>query len=472
MGSSIAVDDGGRENMWLRRFGVLLATVLYTNGIAFGQDAAAASGGGFVTSGFDWLSPARLAWFPVNFNWSDLPIQIFARESGGYNSNIYNLSQSQLSLGRCTTLPFFGCLPPGQLRGDYFVRTNLGVSSKFYIENQQFFFDLTQTTTNYHHDTIDDIHNHSFDGGVNWKWGSHCDGKLMVVNALTQALQEEQLGPGIDNLTTQSFNESGQCHFYQNIDVILNANALSTRHSQFQSIPLNNNTNSFQSGLQYQWPSLDSVQALIKYSNTNYTNRTPLTTLITGAPQFVHMAYYTVVYTNQSSQIFNFSIMGGVSESLDLTSASGNRTNGPLSPVYSISLSYHPTSKWALTLSSSRTVAAPTSILTTSATQTSTAQAASFSYALTPKVNLSASLGMSTSTAPGRTAGGNFGNLYYGPSNVMNVTLGAAYTITPFTSLVLSLYQTKRQSTGTSALNGSGNVNSSIVTLGLDYRPR
>jgi hypothetical protein len=166
--------------------------------------------------------------------------------------------------------------------------------------------------------------------------------------------------------------------------------------------------------------------------------------------------------------------MGGFTESLDLISSTRNTTtNGPLQPVYSVSLFYNPSPKWTMTINASRTVSPPNSIVTNSTTQTTTTQAATLTYAWTPKLNLSASLGVSTSNAPGAIK---LAPLFYGPSTFYTASIGATYIITPFTSLVFSLNQTKRQYNATSAFAASnatnGNVNTSLVTIGLDYRPQ
>jgi hypothetical protein len=454
--------------MWLRSFGVLSAAVLFTNGIAFGQDAVTASGGGGVAHAYDWLSPAPLAWTPVNFNWADLPVKVFAHESGGYNSNIYNLSSSRASQS------FF--LPKGQINADYFSRIELGASTKIDIESQKLFVDYVQSTTNYIHDRAADIHNHTFDGGVNWRAGSHCDGKLMATSSVLQALQVQAIGPGIDNVTTQAFNETGQCHFYQDISAILNSDAISTRHSLLTAKPLDNNTTDVQGGLQYQWPSLDNLQAMIKYTNTNYIYGAFLTPLGL-TPHYVHLINYGLTYNNQSSQLITYSIMGGFTQSLDLILSPNNTTNGKLQPVYSVSLFYNPTPKWTVTINSSRTVSPPNTLITNSTTQTTTTQAATLTYAWTPKLSLSASLGLSTSSAPGATRNPSplYNSLLYGPSTFYTASIGATYTITPFTSLVFSLNQSKRQFNPTNAVAATsatnGNVNTSIVMIGLDYRP-
>jgi len=203
------------------------------------------------------------------------------------------------------------------------------------VEAQQFFVDLSQSTTNYRHDLNEDLHNHAADAGVNWRAGSHCDGKLMASDTVAQAPQELLAGPGIDILTTQAFNETGQCHLYQDINVILNADAISTHHSLVSAQTLDNNTTDIQSGLMYQWASLDSIQALIKYSNTNYTYHQQ-SIFLNETPQVIKLINYNLTYTNQITQIFDITIMGGFVQSVGVASAANTTSNGSPQPVYSI----------------------------------------------------------------------------------------------------------------------------------------
>jgi hypothetical protein len=437
--------------MWLRRFGVLSASVLFANGVAFGQDAVTASGGGLRAPAYDWLSPAPLAWAPVNFNWADLPIKLAAHETGGYNSNIYNI------------IPGTFKLPPGQVLGDYFVQTTYGASAKANAQAQQFFADISFITTNYRQDHNADQHNHSFDGGVNWVGGSLCNGRLTVVDSLITSPQEQAIGPGIDNVTTQSLSESGQCHFYQDINVIFNADAISSLHSLATAKPLDNNTYDMQGGIQYAWASLDNIQALVKFSKTRYTNY--IRTTLYQTPDVINLLNYTLTYNYTIAPLLNFSAMGGFTENIGLSSPGyGATKNGPLEPIYSLTVNYVPTSKWTLSLATSRTVSAPTSIIASN-TQVSTTQSLTASYAWTPKFTLQASYGVTATSAPGSNVTASNANSYlYGANTLWSSTINATYQLTPFTSLAFSLQKSNRETNGT-------HLNTSLVTLGLDYRP-
>uniref|UniRef100_UPI003F993BE0 hypothetical protein n=1 Tax=Rhodoblastus sp. TaxID=1962975 RepID=UPI003F993BE0 len=240
-------DGGGRGNMWRKSLGVLSAAILFTNGIAFGQESISAPGGGPSPAAYDWLSPAPLAWVEPNFNWSDSPIRPYLHEYTGYNSNILNLYPGV-------------ALPPGVNRGDSFVRTDVGASARPNYEAQQFFFDLDYSTTDYRHDTRFDLHNHFFDGGVNWTLNSLCTGTLVAADRTQEAPQDELVGPGVDILTTKLINETGRCHIYQDVSIIVNSNATSTRHSLITAQTLDNNTTYGQGGLQYAWSTLDNLQ--------------------------------------------------------------------------------------------------------------------------------------------------------------------------------------------------------------------
>src|SRR5208282_975661 len=137
----------------------LSATILFTNGIAFGQDAVSAPGGGPSAAAYDWLSPAPLAWTLPGFNWADLPVRLHIGESTGYNSNIFNAIPGASGTGA----------KPGLSLGDHFLRTDVGASSKMNVEGQQFFVGLDYNVTDYLRDVSANIHNHFFDGGMNWQ---------------------------------------------------------------------------------------------------------------------------------------------------------------------------------------------------------------------------------------------------------------------------------------------------------------
>ena len=179
----IEVGDGGADRMRLKRVGILLIAALLASGRAHGEDSVSAN---VPPASYDWLSPNPLAWtLPNTFNWSESPIRINAHEYVGYNDNILNQAQNYQ-------------LPPGQRAGDPFTKTSVGASTMFYAGAQQFFGDASYTVTNYRHDTALDLHNYSFDGGLNWQVTSRCQGKLVGAARSTEAPLEEQAGPGID----------------------------------------------------------------------------------------------------------------------------------------------------------------------------------------------------------------------------------------------------------------------------------
>jgi hypothetical protein len=429
--------------MWLRSLGALSVAVLFTNGLAFGQDAGSALGGGAGAAAYDWLSPAPLAWTMPGFNWSELPVKVYAHEYGGYNSNIFNAYPGTK-------------LPPGVILGDYFLRTDVGASTKANIENQQFFVDMDYTTTNYRHDLSLDLHNHTFDAGMNWRVNELCNGTLIGTDKLVQAPQDVQIGPGIDILTSNVFNETGQCHLYQDINVIFNGGASTIRHSLLTSQPLDYNAYYGQGGLQYAWSDLDNIQFLVKYSNTDYVNTVSSPTAAT-VPQFVRLLNATVTYNYTYSDKINFSLMTGITE--DVGGASTPR------PIYSMTINYLPSEKLSFVFTASHLVSPPVSII--AATQINNVESVSVIYAWTTKFNLQASVaqtmteaGNGASTPNNPTAFTNFGS-----NTLMSATIKASYSWTPFTSLVLSVQNSNRATNGT-------NLRTELIMLGLDYRPQ
>jgi hypothetical protein len=115
-------------------------------------------------------------------------------------------------------------------------------------------------------------------------------------------------------------------------------------------------------------------------------------------------------------------------------------------------------------LSSSRSVSAPTTIVAN--IQVNTAQTASVSYAWTPKVSLTGTVGLSTTAGAVNTGVQNAPNTYllFGANTLWNASLRASYQITPFTTASASMQNSSRETNGT-------HVNTSIVMIGLDYRP-
>ena len=443
MERSIAADGGDRQIMWLRNLGVLSLAVLSTNGLAFGQGVSVLASGGPNTASFDWLSPSRLAWVPVEFNWADLPIKLYVVENAGYNSNILNLYPGQQ-------------LHNGLTPGDRFVRTDIGFTTKVKVEAQELFADLDYTTTNYLHDKDLDLHNHFFDGGVNWVMNSHCNGTLKLINSVMETAQEQLIASGQDISTVQSINETSQCHLYQDINVLISGGATTTRHSQAFSQQLDNNTAYVQSGLQYAWTGLDNIELLLKYSYTHYVNEIGQTTQY-SVPPYVRLLTYQVLYNNTISPMVNFSVMGGLTQDVGINSPGNNSGSTPAEPIYALTLNYLPSDKLSLTGSVSRSVSAPTSIIAN--TQVNTGESVSLRYSLTPKVSLTATVGVST------TAGSNV-NIpgVFGANTLLSTQLKAAYEITRFTSLTASVQNQSRETNGQ-------RLRTEIIMMGLDFRP-
>ncbi len=431
-----------------RSLGFLSAAVLFTNGIAFGQDAISAPGGGPSSAAYDWLSPAPLAWAVPGFNWADLPAVLYIHEYGGYNSNVFNVFPETI-------------LPSGLRRGDQFLRTDVGASSKINVEGQQFFVDMDYTTTDYLHDVSVDLHNHSVDGGVNWRLNSLCNGTLTATSKVVQAPQEELVAEGIDILTSNVITESSQCHLYQDINAIGNFGASTTRHSQLASQPLDNNTAFAQGGLQYAWNNLDNIELLFKYSDTKYVNNVGSTST-TGLPQSVQVADMRAMYNNTISQKLNFSLMGGFAQALsDVTSVTATVNTSP-QPIYSGTINYQLSDKLAIMANASHLVTAPTSIIAN--IQTTTVESAAVSYFWSSKITFSASLANTEITGSFGTSNRTQSSNLFGANNLTSATLKAIYIITPFTSLALSIQNSSR------SLNGQ-NLNTNLVMMGLDYKP-
>jgi hypothetical protein len=446
--------------MWVRGSGVFATALLFTAGLAWGQQAAPAPPGGSGVPTYDWLSPAPLAWAqPDTFNWSTSPVKLNAHESGGYNSNILN------------TLPSTA-LPPGQTRGDYLLTSIIGASSKFNAWSQQFFGDASYTVINYRNNIGFDGHNYNFDGGVNWVATSRCQGQLMAVSRQAQAPQEELFGPGLDTVRTVSATETGQCMVYQDVSATVNSGVTTANHhvvgaSAAGANALDNTTAYVQGGFSYQWADVDSLQFLTKFTETHFTN--PAVTdiaqnLNASALLNVHILNYQLVYNRTISDIFNFSAAGGVSTTGEETAATHNIAP-PTTPTYAVTANWLPTPKWSIQISANRSVAPPVSIL--AGTQVSDAERIAITYYWTPKLSLTTTLARSNLAGNQAAAANQLTQALggFGANTLLSAMVKAAYQVTPFTTASLSYQKFNRTTSGE-------NISSGIVLFGIDYQPQ
>jgi hypothetical protein len=448
--------------MWVRGFGVFSTAVLLSSGLVHSQESTLSPREEAGLDSRGWLSPAPLAWTqPETFNWSTSPIKLNAHEYGSYNSNILNAPRSSFLL-------------PGETRGDYLLTTTIGASGKYNAWAQQIFGDASYSVINYRHNVGFDGHNYNLDGGVNWVATSRCQGQLMAATKQYQTPQEEQFGPGIETMRTSYATETGRCSIYQDISAVLNSavttqnrTALGTLTPQANS--LNNNITAYvQGGLQYQWPSLDKLQFLTKFSETHFTNPSVVgvaEALNASALLNTHVVYYDVVYNRTISPMLNFNLSGGLAIINEQT-AGQHSTSPPAIPTFALTVNWLPSPKWLFAINADRTVTPPVSVL--GGTQVGDTENVSMTYFLTPKVSLVATFARNflagNQTTPiannlTRALGG------FGANTLLSATLKALYQVTPFTTASISYQKSDRTLTGE-------NIPTDIVLFGLDYQPQ
>jgi hypothetical protein len=154
----------------------------------------------------------------------------------------------------------------------------------------------------------------------------------------------------------------------------------------------------------------------------------------------------------------NYSLMGGFSQDVGVSQSSTNSGGpGPAQPIYAVTLNYQPSEKLGFTAAVSRYVSPPTSVFAN--TQINTAESLSLHYSLSPKVLLTASVGLSTTSGSSHGVPGTFG-----ANTLLSTSLKASYELTRFTSLTASMQNSSRETNGQ-------RVRTEIIMIGLDFRP-
>jgi len=438
--------------MRVRRF-ILAGALATTAAAAMGQPPAASGTNGGDSADLD---SALFAPTPLGghyyLNWSDLPFTISATQSIGYNDNVLGLAQGQ---------PMPANTP---LRGDLFSTTVFGASTKITLGQQQFFADASYGLTRYRVDTADDTHQYSLDAGVNWQVTSRCSGRFVAAQNQYQTPIEEQIGSGINTVLATSVSETATCLSSGYTSLILDSGWSSNVNSL--AIDALNNYDSVyvRGGIQYSLTGLDTMRALITATQREFTDRVTSPSLsISGLASGTDEVDYQLFYDRTISPKLTFDGMIGVAQ---LTASSATPSVASTTqdvPIYLASLLWQPTPKLSFGVSSSKSVGAPTSILSNA--QITTTQSATTSYLFSPKISLQLGVAYSTGSA-GAVSTLALPSVGIGSSETAeSAYFRANYSLTPFVATTASY---RYSETTTDGINTRDNT----IMLSLVYRPQ
>jgi hypothetical protein len=394
-------------------------------------------------------------------NWSDLPVRLTASQSVAYNSNIFGVANG---------VPLLG----GEAHGDFVSTTLFGLSTKPYWSGQQFFFDGSFGEIRYLRqvDFNSDIYN--IDAGVNWTLTSRCSGALTALvskSPTTVTTQVAQIGTaanlGVNFSTTTSLNETGKCAFGNGYSAIFNSGETQSSNSNSVNALNNSRATLVAAGIEYT-NSLSDLTALATITDTNFSNRSAVTSLQGLTPQQlaaiqglastfvqhdVSLTYVRIIDPNLS-----------VTGQIGLTGAGTEFTPAlprTLLPHYSATIAWAITPKLNLTASAAKTIAAPTTLVSNS--QLSYITQFNLSYQATPKITIAAgaSAGYTSAVFSSGVGGASVAS---GAQDLYSAQASLTYTMTPF--LVATLTASYNETVQSHFITPED-----LVTVSLNYKP-
>jgi hypothetical protein len=383
---------------------------------------------------------------PANLNWSDLPVRLTASEAVSYNSNILSVPSGS------------NLLVNSQRQGDFTSTSSFGLSTKANWYGQQFFFDGTFGVLRYLHNSQFDSNIYSFSPGVNWQLTSRCAGQVGGFFTRSPSTITEQVGVGVNYVTTTSVSETGRCAVSNGYSVLFNTSGTKTFNSNSVNALNSANVEMISAGIEYQ-KGEDSLTLLASKTDTNYANRGAVLNVV-GLANTVVFHSFTATYTKHISD--KLSLTG----ELGLTGVTNEFSLGlpkTLLPTYSITGSWTVTPRVTLTASASRLVAPATTVIANAQVAYNTT--VGMSYQVTPKVGFSASASAGYTSAAftpglaGATVAAFSGNTDFYAANA-----GVSYTMTPFLSAGLTASYIERVANHTLTPQD-------LITVSLNYRP-
>jgi len=424
----------------MRRSGALALAVVLTLGATGGR---AQELSGSVTPGNGPLLDG-LALPSVPQNWADLPFKLTASQSLSYNSNI-------------SSFPV-GAAPVGAILGDFSTTSNFGFQTRGNIYAQQVFFNATFGVIRYLHEVAFDSTVYSVNAGVDWNVTSRCSGALTASLSKSPAQVTEQVGTGVNYITTNSFNETGKCAISNGYSLVLNSGLTTSANSNAVNALNDSRTAMISAGVEYA-KGYDTLTALASISDTSFTGRGGLN--VAGLASEADFHSFTLQYTRQINPRLSITgLIGLVGITNDFTLALPKT----LLPVYTVSAKWAFTPKLGLNISASRTIAPPTTVVANS--ETSYNANLDLTYQMTPKISLSAggSVGYSLSTFTSSIVQVGISPFFFSSQNLYTAHAGLVYNMTPFLSAALNATFAER-------VANHFITPQDIVTVSLNYRP-
>lgn len=382
-----------------------------------------------------------------SFNWSDLPFTLNLGQSFGYNSNVLGLPNEE---------PF---VAPNTSRGDFFSTTTIGISAKANISAQHFFVDGTYGFTKYHTDIADNTDQYSFDGGVDWNVTRRCTGRLIAAANQYQSPISEQVGPGINSVTANSFNETGKCLLTGYISAIFDSGLSSTANSDFLDAFNNYRSEFVRGGFEYELSGLDTLRVLATLTDRQFTGRNGVTDPAAGLAASAQQADYQIEYHRAISPKLAFDGMIGLSDYAAVPILAGSPKDRQSSPIYSVSMTWQATPKLSFSIAGSQSVGAPANVL--SNFQFTKTLNGTLNYQATPRIGMQAGIARTYWDSPALNGAGisaaNSGNGF-------DAFYDASYAITPFVNATA-------QYTYSDRFQANQETKGSTLTFGLSFRP-
>jgi hypothetical protein len=419
--------------------------------VAFGEDLSKTGTDALIVNDYTIGAPiVAPQGNPYYFNWSDAPFKITLSESAGYNDNVLGLFNGQPSL-------------PGIARGDMFSTTTVGASTKLWVGPQQFFVDGSYGITRYRTDVSLDTYQYTFDAGVNWDLASRCSGRLVASASQYQSPIEESLSPGINTVQLFSANETSKCLVSGYVSTIFDSGWSSAQNTQAIDALNNYNAVFVRGGLEYAVSNLDTLRAVTKFTQSNFTDRVSASSLglsSIGLATNVDQVDYQLEYSRIFSPKLTFDGTAGMAQLIAFLGAPSNGSAVQWAPFYSAILRWQWSPKLSLGLTSARSVGAPTSVLANA--QISDTQNVVVNYQLTPKISLQTGVTYSASSASTGVPSGQAGA--FASATAVTAFGKAIYAITPFLTATASIQHSGRTQEGLE-------TRSNIFLLGLSYQP-
>ncbi len=448
-----------------------LGAILMLGGVTgAGAEDVSSLWSGSGLSGFDGALPN------LPQNWADLPFHLTASQSVQYNSNLFNTP----TFTNGVVNPFVGNLQPV---GGFVSMTNLSFSTLFRVYQQEFFADATYGLYRYLNQASQNRAHNSADIGMNWVAGKRCTGRLIFAASSQPSAPGEQVGVNVINtVTTKSFNETANCIITGNWSATLNSG-----YSKSTNTATLDESNNFQNvfvaaGINYSVTQTNTLSLLATVSHYNYPDRlaalqnelsalndlAALNTLPFLASA-ITLEQVNLSYTKEINPNLSFIASAGLSATTSSGAGSSLSNAGGFSglePQFTLSGKWLITPKMTLTGTVGRVVTPPTG--TIGNVQTNETASVTLSYALTPKVSVSAGASINRLTSgvgtnPSPLLQTLFPNLTQSRNYGFNA--GLNYAITPFTTASLTYQYSDRRQPDEATTNN-------IVMLALTYSPR